>query len=81
MSCDSNEVVTNVKEPRCHQREKHIERKDGLIQEIIRLKDVTICKIAFFENPLNPAIKNLPTILKAWVHLSLIYFRTSERFY
>ena len=43
--CDNSGSVTNSKEPRSHQRGKHIERKFHLIRDNVECGDVTVCKI------------------------------------
>ena len=57
--CDNSSAVTNSKEPRSHQREKHIERKFHLIRDIVERGDVTVCKIKSEDNPADPFTKTL----------------------
>ena len=57
--CDNNGAVANSKEPRSHQRGKHIERKFHLIREIVERGDVMVCKIKSEDNPVDPFTKTL----------------------
>ncbi|KAK9001076.1 hypothetical protein V6N11_082868 [Hibiscus sabdariffa] len=45
LHCDKNGAIAQAKEPRSHQRSKHILRRFHLIQEIIDRGDVEICKV------------------------------------
>ncbi|KAL6319824.1 hypothetical protein AAG906_036888 [Vitis piasezkii] len=49
------------KEPRNHQKGKHIERKYHLIHEIVMRRDMTLEKIAFAKNLVDPFMKTLST--------------------
>jgi hypothetical protein len=53
-------VLANAKEPRNHQRSKHIEHKYHLLREIVQCGDVKVCKISTFENLVDPFTKSLP---------------------
>ena len=57
--CDNSGAVANSKEPRSHQRGKHIERKFHLIRDIMECGDVTVCKIKSEYNLPNPFMKTL----------------------
>ena len=57
--CDNSDAVSNSKEPRSHQRGKHIERKFDLIREIVECGDVTVCKIKSEDNLADPFTKTL----------------------
>ncbi|PKI34410.1 hypothetical protein CRG98_045199 [Punica granatum] len=48
--CDNNRAITQAKEPRSHQRSKHILRCFYLIRKIVDIGDVKICKIPTDEN-------------------------------
>ncbi|KAF7832298.1 copia protein (gag-int-pol protein) [Senna tora] len=48
-----------AKEPRSHQRTKHILRRFHLIREIIDRGDVKICKISTNDNIADPLSKHL----------------------
>ncbi|KAK8669710.1 hypothetical protein V6N13_107134 [Hibiscus sabdariffa] len=43
--CDNNGAIAQAKEPRSHQRSKHILRRFHLIREIVDRGDVEICKV------------------------------------
>ncbi|KAK9024844.1 hypothetical protein V6N11_064750 [Hibiscus sabdariffa] len=45
LHCDNNRTIAQAKEPRSHQRSKHILRRFHLIREIIDRGDVEICKV------------------------------------
>ena len=43
--CDNSGVIAQAKEPRSHQKSKHILRRYHLIREIIDRGDAMICKV------------------------------------
>ncbi|KAK8684280.1 hypothetical protein V6N13_040310 [Hibiscus sabdariffa] len=57
--CDNNGGITQAKEPRSHQRSKHIHRRFHLIREIIDRGDVEICKVHTDDNIADPLTKPL----------------------
>ena len=57
--CDNSGMVANRKEPRSHQRGKHIEKKFHLIRDIVERGDVTVCKIKSEDNLEDPFTKTL----------------------
>ena len=57
--CDNNGVIAQAKEPRSHQRSKHILRRYHLIREIIDRGDVKICRVPTLDNIANPLTKPL----------------------
>ena len=57
--CDNSGAVANSKEPRSHQRGKHIERKFHLIRDIVEHGDVTACKIKSEDNLADTFTKTL----------------------
>ena len=57
--CDNSGAVANSKEPRSHQRGKHIERKFHLVRDIMECEDVTVCKIKSEDNLADTFIKTL----------------------
>ena len=57
--CDNNGVITQAKEPRSHQRSKHILRLYHLLWEIIERRDGKICKVSTNDNVANPLTKAL----------------------
>ena len=58
--CDNNGAIAQAKEPRSHQRSKHILRRYHLIREIIERGDVKICKVPTNDNVADPLTKPLP---------------------
>ncbi|KAK8584049.1 hypothetical protein V6N12_068299 [Hibiscus sabdariffa] len=59
LHCDNNEVIAQAKEPRSHQRSKHILRCFHLIREIIDRGDVETCKVQTYNNIVDPLTKPL----------------------
>ncbi|KAK8578797.1 hypothetical protein V6N12_069141 [Hibiscus sabdariffa] len=57
--CDNNGAIAQAKEPRSHQRSKHILRCFHLIREIIDRGDVEICKVNMDDNIADPLTKPL----------------------
>ncbi|KAL4324410.1 hypothetical protein GQ457_11G033010 [Hibiscus cannabinus] len=57
--CDNNGAIAQEKEPRSHQRSKHILRRFHLIREIIDRGDVEICKVHTDDNIADPLTKPL----------------------
>ncbi|KAK8609984.1 hypothetical protein V6N13_093394 [Hibiscus sabdariffa] len=57
--CDNNGAIAQAKEPRSHQRSKHILRRFHLICEIIDQGDVEICKVHTDKNITDPLTKPL----------------------
>ena len=58
--CDNNEAIAQAKDPRSHQRSKHILGRFHLIREIIERGDVKICKVHTNDNVVDPLTKPLP---------------------
>ena len=58
--CDNNGAIAQAKEPRSHQRSKHILRRYHLIREIIDRGDVKICRVPTNDNVADPLTKPLP---------------------
>ena len=58
--CDNNGAIAQAKEPRSHQRSKHILRRYHLIREIIERGDVKICRVPTNDNVADPLTKPLP---------------------
>ncbi|KAI5415287.1 hypothetical protein KIW84_040652 [Lathyrus oleraceus] len=56
---DNNGAIAQAKEPRSHQRSKHILRRYHLIREIIDKRDVKICRVPTLDNIADPLIKPL----------------------
>ncbi|VFQ77662.1 unnamed protein product [Cuscuta campestris] len=57
--CDNNGAIAQAKEPRSHQKTKHIVRRYHIIREIIARGDVEICKIGTDDNIADPLTKAL----------------------
>jgi hypothetical protein len=55
--CDNTGAIAQAKEPRAHQKSKHIQRRYHIIREIIGRGDVAILKIASAENIADPFTK------------------------
>ena len=58
--CDNNGDIAQAREPRSHQRSKHILRRFHLTREIVDRGDVKICKVSTNDNIADPLIKPLP---------------------
>jgi hypothetical protein len=58
--CDNNGAIAQAKEPRNHQKSKHVLRKFHLIREFVRRGEIKICKIHTDLNVADPLIKPLP---------------------
>ena len=58
--CDNNGAIAQAKEPRSHQRSKHILRRFHLIREINERGDDKICRVHTDDNVVDPLIKPLP---------------------
>ena len=58
--CDNNGAIAQAKEPRSHQRSKHVLRRYHLIREIFGWNDVKIEKIPIDQNIDDPLTKPLP---------------------
>ena len=57
--CDNNGAIAQAKEPRSHQRSKHIMRHYHLIREIIDRGDIRVERVASEENVADPLTKPL----------------------
>ncbi|KAK8596977.1 hypothetical protein V6N12_065454 [Hibiscus sabdariffa] len=57
--CDNNGAIAQAKEPRSHQRSKHILRRFHLIREILDRGDVEICKVHPNDNIVDSLTKPL----------------------
>ena len=57
--CDNNGAIAQAKEPRSHQRSKHVLRKYHVIREIIFKNDVKIERVLTEDNVANPLTKAL----------------------
>ena len=59
MLCDNNGAIAQVKEPRFHQKLKHILRRFHLIREIIARGDVVMERVPLTDNVADPQTKPL----------------------
>ncbi|VFQ79127.1 unnamed protein product [Cuscuta campestris] len=57
--CDNNGAIAQAKEPRSHQKTKHIVRRYHIIREIVARGDVEICKVGTDDNIADPLTKAL----------------------
>ncbi|KAI5411898.1 hypothetical protein KIW84_056822 [Lathyrus oleraceus] len=57
--CDNNGAIAQAKEPRSHQRSKHILWHYHLIRETIDRGDVKICRVPTLDNIVDPLTKPL----------------------
>jgi hypothetical protein len=60
LHCDNNGAIAQAKEPRNHQKNKHVLRKFHLIREFIRRDKIKMCKIHTDSNGADPLTKALP---------------------
>jgi hypothetical protein len=58
--CDNSGAIAQAKEPRNHQKNKHIMRRFHLIRQFIEQGEIKICKIHMDSNVSDPLIKPLP---------------------
>ena len=72
--CDNNGAIALAKEPRSHQKSKHIERRFPIIRELVRKGDVLVQKVASAENVADPLTKAL-TQLQLDRHLEKMSLR------
>ena len=57
--CDNNGAIAQAKEPRPHQKSKHILRRYHLIRELVDRGGVKICKVNTDLNVAHPLTKPL----------------------
>lgn len=57
--CDSDGAIVQAKEPRSHNKSKHVLRKFHLIREIVARGDVKVCEIDTDDNIADPLTKPL----------------------
>ena len=58
--CDNNGAVAQSKDPRNHNKGKHIERKYHIIRDILARGDAMVTKIESANNLADPFTKALP---------------------
>ncbi|WP_222196238.1 Ty1/Copia family ribonuclease HI, partial [Modestobacter italicus] len=56
---DNNGAIAQAKEPRSHQKSKHIERRFHMIREIIERGDISMQRVASEDNTADPLTKAL----------------------
>ena len=57
LHCDSSGAIAQAKEPKAHQRTKHILWRFHLVREIVERGDIDLQKIDGKENPADPFTK------------------------
>ena len=57
--CDNSGAIAQAKEPRAHQKNKHVLCRYHLIRDIIARGDVKICKVHTDSNIADPFMKPL----------------------
>ena len=60
---DNNGVIAQAKEPRSHPKSKHILRRFHLIKEIMTQGDITVERVPFEDNIVDPLTKLLSHIV------------------
>ena len=58
--CDNNAAIAQSKEPRSHNKSKHVLRKYHLLREIVMRGDVVVSRVATEDNVTDPLTKGLP---------------------
>jgi hypothetical protein len=58
--CDNNGAIAQAKEPRNHQKNKHVLWKFHLIREFVKRGEIKICKRHMDLNVADPLTKPLP---------------------
>ena len=58
--CDNNGAIAQAKEPRSHNKSKHIEIRFHIIREIVGRGEIAVQKIASTDNVADPFTKPLP---------------------
>jgi hypothetical protein len=57
--CDNNGAIAQAKEPRQHQKNKHILRRYHLIRQFFEAGDIKLCKVHTETNVADPLAKPL----------------------
>jgi hypothetical protein len=60
--CDNNGAIAQTKDPRSHQKSKHILRRYHLIREIVKQRDVKVCRVDTKVNTTDLLRKSLSKI-------------------
>ena len=58
--CDNNGAIAQAKEPRQHQKNKHVLRRYHLIRQFVESGDIKLCKVHTDANVADPLTKQLP---------------------
>ena len=58
--CDNTGAIAQEKEPRAHQKSKHVERKYYIIREILSRGDIVVCKVSSEDNVADPLTNAIP---------------------
>jgi hypothetical protein len=58
--CDNNGAIAQAKEPRSHQKNKHVQRRFHLIRQFVDDGDIKMCKIHEDLNVSDPLTKPMP---------------------
>ena len=58
--CDNTGAIAQAKEPRAHQKNKHVLRKFHLIRQLVGDGDIKMCKVHTEANVADPLTKPLP---------------------
>ena len=61
--CDNNGAIAQAKEPRSHQKSKHVLRRFHLIREIVTRGDVAVERVPSEDNIADPLTKPLSQIV------------------
>ena len=72
--CDNNGAIAQAKEPRSHQKNKHVQRRFHLIRQFVNDGDIRMCKIRTDLNVSDPLTKPMP-LAKHELHRNAIGVR------
>ena len=72
--CDNNGAIAQAKEPRSHQKSKHVDRKYHLIRDFVNRGDVRIGRVDTDSNTADPLTKPL-SLDKTNLHRSVMGIR------
>ena len=72
--CDNNGAIAQAKEPRSHQKSKHVLRRFHLIREIVTRGDVAVERVPSEDNIADPLTKPLSHFI-FWRHRGLMGIR------
>ena len=57
--CDNNGAIAQAKEPRSHQKNKHVQRRFHLILQFVNEGNIKLCKIHMDLNVSDPLTKSM----------------------